>query len=267
MTDKPRLSISRMEKLLKCGQAYYYEYVQGMPNPAGISMIVGINVHHVARQDLAHKMENGLLLPDDFVIDAALTNMKDLVQNTEIKLKEDEAYYGLDKIVGEATDDSVRLSQTHHAGLAITIKPTAVEREFNLVLPYSHDLQGSIDVCEDGMVRDLKTTKVKPTEHTAEASRQLSGYALAVITIDATEPPAVALDHLVYKKKGVETITFTSTRTWNDLRNFLILVERVIKQIDSGIFLPAPTNCWWCGKDWCNYWDICPYGRRGVFAA
>jgi len=129
-----------------------------------------------------------------------------------------------------------------------------------------YDFVGEQDIVElIGMeqlvIRDSKTSKKSPPDTTAHESSQLTAYSLASKVLDGQLPSAVKLDYLVDLQRGVKPMTLSSTRTLDDIDNYLSRLAHSIAVIRSGMFVPAPDTAWWCAKKWCGFWDTCPYAR------
>ena len=62
-----RLSISRLNMMLRCPMQYKHRYVDGAIAPPGVALIVGKGTHRANASDLLHKMDSGSLLSIDEV--------------------------------------------------------------------------------------------------------------------------------------------------------------------------------------------------------
>jgi hypothetical protein len=114
---------------------------------------------------------------------------------------------------------------------------------------------------EQLVIRDTKTAKKSPNDTTAHESSQLTAYSLASKVLDNQLPSAVKLDFLVDLQRGVKTMTLSSTRTLDDIDNYLSRLANAVATIRSGMFVPAPDTAWWCDKRYCGFWHDCPYAR------
>lgn len=264
---KPVLHVSQMNMLSRCGEQYYRRYVKGEVIPPAVAMVTGTGTHRGVEENLRNKIATkGTLLPVAQVQQIAVDAFK-AEWDRGVKLSEDEVSAGIDRVKGEAIDTVASLSALHHRELAPRIQPVHVERTFRLELPgYPLDLAGTMDIQEPRTVRDTKTAAKSPPSDAADVSAQLTMYALAVKTLEGAAPEKVCLDNLV-KTKTPKVVVLESTRTDDDMRQFLQRVERSVEVIQKGAFTPADPSSWWCSKEWCGYHATCPFAAKRVQVA
>ena len=258
---KPSLSDSALNMLYKCGQQYYYRYVEGKKIPPGIAAVIGRATHKSVYLDLQNKIDKGVLRDISDVEDAARDGINGEWQRGD-RLVEEELKESAKKLKGAAVDQSVALSVLHHDELAPIIEPVQVERFFRLELQgYPMDLVGRIDIEEAETIRDTKTSAKSPQEDEAHMSDQLTIYALGKKVETGVMPKKLYMDYLI-KTKVPKTLTLETERTDADFDRIFRLIERGIEVIDKGTFTPNPSG-WWCSDRWCGFWaDTCPFGRR-----
>jgi len=242
---------------------YLYKYIEGLPDPASPSLVIGSSVHYTAATNLQNYIDVGSYLDVNDIPDMAADASKAEWDKQEIKLiDEREIEIGPEKTRGEAIDTAVSLSLLHYNELAPGFDPEFVEREFRIHLPnYDYDLIGGIDVQESGNLRDLKTAGKTPAKDAAERNLQLTIYAMAIAALDSKLPNMVTLDFLV-KLKTPKVVICESTRDKSDFHAVIKRVELASKIIRSGVYYPATDGAWWCSEKYCNYYDLCPFGRR-----
>lgn len=260
--EKRHLSHTQLELLSKCGLAWEFRYVKGIKSPPGVALVVGKGTHGAIEKDLGRKLEWGELLPDDAIADFAADATRTEWEKDPPKPDED----GSPADLGGAVDMAVALAELHHKALAPDINPIAVERRFLLELPgFPFDIEGQIDIEEEGVIRDTKTASKAPSTDAADRSDQLTLYAMEAASRGAA-PSRLVLDHLV-KTKTPKVVSMETTRTADDHNRLLRKVEAAAKVIESGAFLPAPKvpGVWWCSSRFCGYWEShCPFGARNA---
>jgi hypothetical protein len=262
---KPHLSWSQVQMFSMCGERYRRRYIQGEIIPPGIACMVGRATHSGIEANLRAKLATGSLLPTDAVSAAARDALNSAIDKDGVELTEEEQGRGLSAVRGEAVDAAVALSILHHDVLAPQITPAHIERPFRLLLGgFSHDLVGYLDLQEtDGCVRDTKTAARSPSVGSADASEQLTCYALARKVLDGAIPPRLTLDVLV-KTKTPKAIVQETMRTDADFRPFLQRVAITGRMLNAGLFPPATLGSWCCSPKWCGYWHTCPYAHGRV---
>jgi hypothetical protein len=260
---KPRLSITQLNMISKCGEQYRRRYIVGEKRPPAVAMLVGRAVDNTVTQDLTSKKDGNGLLPLDQVMEVARDSLNAEWGRGEVALSDDEVRQGIKAVRGEAVDKSVRLSRLHRIEVAPRIEPTHLQREVVVELPnYSHDLLGYIDIQEGAeRVRDTKTSAKTPSADVAHKDDQLTLYALMVKVIDGEIPRELCLDYLV-DTKTPKAESFPTERTLEDFEPMLRRVENAISVLEKGAFVPARESDWWCSPRWCGYWNSCPYVKK-----
>jgi hypothetical protein len=260
-----RLSISRLNMMLRCPKQYEHRYVDGVIAPPGVALIVGKGTHRANASDLLNKMDSGSLLDTEQVKAIAADATKREWDAQEVALDEEEKAQGADKVKGEAVDRSVVLASIYHDDIAPAIEPTGIEEKFVVPLPNGEDeLTGFIDVNTETKIRDCKTTAKSPDAEAAAKSLQLTGYIWA--DWERSGHAAIkggSLDHLVTLKKSAKSISQDTTRTVEDFERLHARLDLAAKTIAAGIFAPCDPGQWCCSSKWCGWWNRCEFGARG----
>lgn len=115
---------------------------------------------------------------------------------------------------------------------------------------------------EVSVIRDTKTSRKTPSQDVAETSHQLDAYSVAHHVLYGKVPDAVKLDYLVDLKSGVKATTLTSHRDEDDVQKYLNRLVAGVVQIQSGNFVPASNNAWWCDEKWCSFFNMCDYVKH-----
>jgi hypothetical protein len=261
MPDKLEIHISHLTMAEKCGEAYRRRHICGEKRPPGISLHVGKATHKAGELDLRCKVSTGQLIPDEEIKDIARDKFLHDCEAYGIHLDDEEAKTGEDLIIGEATDQAVKLASLYHKNLSPIIEPISInhiERRWVVEASgYPFDLGGMIDVQEAGVIRDTKTSKQTPNQAAIDSAEQYTMYAMAVKVLDG-EIPIIKQDSLV-KLKTPKIDTKTTTRTQDDFRSLMARLSRFAEVIEKGIFLPARREDWWCSVKFCGYAQTCPF--------
>jgi hypothetical protein len=255
--------------LARCGEQYRRRHLEGEIIPPGIALIIGSGTHKSIDLNMRTKMEDGQLCD--------LAEVKASARDYVVHQFERGAYWLSPGERAEsksrqhwqdgAVETAVGLSSLHHQTLAHEIQPTAVERKWLVKLKgYPCDLAGTLDIQEDGRIRDTKTKGKTPPQSEADCSDQLTMYGMAVKVLDKKQPAEYRLDALVKLEKPKAV----SYRTYRDEEDFKVLLRRIetsIKTIEAGLFIPTNRDNWWCSAKFCGYHSTCPFVRgRKQFA-
>jgi hypothetical protein len=264
---KRRLSISQMNLLAQCGEAYRRRYVNHERTPSGISLIVGSVVDRAVTKNLFSKMTTGNLMPKDelheFVMrDYARSISEANATDEGISYTQKELLEGKEEIIQEGKEKAVRLTLLHLEVVAPKLNPLYLQRALSVELPdYPFDVGGIIDIQEVDSVRDTKTKAKAPSAGTADDDDQLTMYGLLVYMNDGIIPPKLVLDCLV-DTKIPKYVPAETTRTEEDFNVLLRRIAVSCDAINSGVFIPARESDWWCSESYCSFWKTCKYVKR-----
>lgn len=254
-----RLSPSRINTFERCQLQYMYRYLEDRIKPPGVAAAIGTSTHKAIELDMRAKLEEGELLPDDVIKDAARDALENqwsagVQQDKDKKIKK-----------GEAIDTVVGLASLHHGDVAPDIEPTYVERAFGVNISDEIVLTGHIDVQIANGIIDTKTIKSTPSSMNGGHFTQAQLYAVGAMVNDGKLPENIRIDYLVKNKKPkyVSHEAKVTEETAQVALDRVTLTSRVIaKAIESGDFLPAPSDSWVCTEKWCGYWNECPFGAK-----
>ena len=102
---KPHLSDSALNMLYRCGQQFYYRYVEGKKIPPGIAAVIGRATHGSVHLDLQNKIDKGVLRSAGDVKDAARDGINGAWQQG-VRLVEEELKEGAKKLKAPKAADS-----------------------------------------------------------------------------------------------------------------------------------------------------------------
>lgn len=254
---KPHLSASSIGTYERCPEQFRWRYVEGIKSPPGVAAITGKGTHKSIEGNMLAKLAGGAL-----DIEAAKALARDgVMQAWEAEtpmLTDDDG--SEEQARGSAVDDAVSLAALHHAEVAPSIQPMAVERRVEIALSGPFDLLGFIDIEEQKGVIDTKTSGKSPSADAAAKSTQLTIYDYAR-RMEGKESGFVRLDYLV-KSKRPKYVPLVATRDEVDHDRMLARVARVAAAWQSGIFPFADPNSWACSQKFCGFWDRCEQGAR-----
>lgn len=241
------LSASSVTTFLRCGQQWYFAYVEGIKSPPTLKQARGIAVHKAVEHNMVQKLVTHTDVPLADMMDAYGTSFD--AQGGDGFVAEDEAS------IGDIKDDGYKLVSLHHAKVSPTIQPVFVERpvQFNI---NGVTFSGQIDLQDDaGRIRDTKTTARKPSGDSYLLN--MTGYALAKRHLDGDIESDIVLDYLVATKTPYyHPIVAGGPVSDDQIVRFANIVDTVAKSINAGAFTPSGIVSGAC--NWCGYKDICP---------
>ena len=249
-TEKPHLSFTQINMFLRCGRQYEYRYVQGIKRPPSGALILGKSWHMAVEHNYKQKIQTEQDLPLEDVQDC-FSDAFDQAFTEEVELNEGEN-------PSQLKDTGILVTATHHKIIAPTVQPAEVEKEFNLSLgeEFPFFIKGFWDVIDkNGITADNKSYSKSPAQSDVDKDLQLTLYSTAYRAIYQKIEPELRLDCII-KTKTPKAVQISSTRTNEDCKWFLGLVEKVAQAIESGIFYPNP-NHYLCSPKWCGYYSRC----------
>jgi hypothetical protein len=269
----------------KCGIAYEYRYLRNVRTPTSVAAAVGWAVDKATNADLQHKLDKAELLPPEQVLEIARDAIVEQFSNQDVETTYEDREDGAALDRDSAIDASTDLAGFGHRNLAPTIfkdlpaEQCSVQKRFVLDVPNLDilgapvQLVGTMDIVQGTRsIDDLKTTGKSPRSTMADESMQLTTYALADAVLRgqqgklAAPVEKVALHYLVRtpKKHDLKLVHLESTRRTEQFSPVLARLEALSRAINSGVFVPASPNDWYCSRKYCPYWEICPYALRPV---
>ena len=276
---KPALHWSMLHSIARCAYQFYLRQMLGQVVPPGLMLPRGLSTHKAVAANLSAKIETGSLLNVEEVRTIAREDFLYEWEHIDIDFNDDEKEIGLKKLKGQSTDLVGDLAVAHHDELADELHPVAVERKWRMICDnYPFDLAGKIDVEEEwktdprlteskiiSTVRDTKTAKKDPGQREADASDQLTEYAIARKITRKTAPTFVYIDALLLPTKTmpVRVKRYQSQRDQHDFDAFMKRFAAACQAIEKEVFLPTLQSNWWCDPKYCGYFRRgCPYARQ-----
>lgn len=260
---------SALSALERCGEAFRRRYIEKEIISPSPRMLRGTVVHAVATQGLLRKLHGEDLPSVEEAKDLAATEF-DATWRGGVSLNQDEVMAGVRMVEAESKDFAVDLSAFHVERVAPAIQPVAVERKI-IVRPKDSDLviHGTLDLVastpQGEAIHDLKTSQKSPNKNAAETSQQLSMYAVLRFAEVGTLPERLTLDYLVRTPARLERkhVALETTRTVEDVRAMVNRLNKAVEAVQRGVFLPTNPENWWCSRQWCSYFETCPYVVQG----
>lgn len=259
-SGRPQLHFSGLDKLWGCGEAFRRVYIERERPDGNIAMLVGTAVDFAVSANLESKMNDKALLDSAEVMQIARDKFEVEIRHRQIAYTKEQRLAGVDKVIAEAIDKTVRLTKLHCKELAPTINPTHVQRLFSITIAgFDFDLVGAIDIQEGSTrIRDTKAKAKSPSASEVDSTFQLTTYDLAVWVLDHVKLKEVTLDCLIDNKVPVAKV-YRSTRDFDDYQALLNRIENAAHVIKTGAFMPARPTDWVCSRSFCAFFDTCRY--------
>lgn len=238
-----------MATFLRCAKQWEYAYIYRIKSPPTLKQIIGIAAHEAVELNFTQKVQTYVDLPIRDVTDAfsdSYDRMLPEVEDIEIDEKAETP--------AEGKDSGVKLLKAYQERVAVDIQPVLVEQDVQFKVngtPYS----GTIDLVDDARrIRDLKTTKRKPSG--GDYALAMTGYALGYRHATGETESGVILDYMVRTRDPYYWPVSTDDPVPDKAVNsFVRIVDQITKTIQSGVFLPTGLKSYACS--WCGYREMC----------
>lgn len=263
MTLPSSRSVSQLNMFQRCGVQYEFRYIKGMKVPPGTPLIRGRSVDDAVNLNYEQKIESRVDLPVDEMKDCAAQTV-DALFSEDVHLVDREAGMGKAKVKGIITDTAVGLTEKYREVISPDIQPVTVQKKMTADLEDESLLPfvGYVDLIDENLIiHDTKTASKKPSEGTADKSQQLTTYSLLYRLETGMKEKALQLDTVIQTAAGTRSTNIQKTTRNED--QMASLVKRFVKAEDAirkGVFIPTNQDNWWCSKNWCGYYGICPFG-------
>lgn len=253
----PRITNSILNVYLKCGLRWWIEKQQPDVRWATVRMLIGTGLGAGALRDNQEKIERGTAATITNITDAAVAAYEQEAGESEVTEPKTDIASGKDSTAEAARVFALQVSPNTPGVLEAERPLLAVLRGIQLA--------GTPDVVTDSGVGDYKTGQPW-TQARADASRQLTAYAILRRVNSGHPPRRVWIDSISHSAKGWTAQRFWSTRTAEDIEAFLHVMTRASAAMQAGVALPAAEGSWHCSPRWCPHWNRCPAvnGRKGI---
>ncbi|MBF0607416.1 MAG: PD-(D/E)XK nuclease family protein [Magnetococcales bacterium] len=251
VTNKPYLSYSQISMFLKCPRQYEYRYMQGIKCLPSGAMKQSSAFHETAEVNYKQKVYSETDMPLTDMLEVFSDRFDEIFTSEEIVLDEGTTQ---DKL----KDQGVEIVKVHHTNIAPTVQPALIEEKFVISLgdKFPFDLMGIWDIVDiNNLIIDNKAYSKTPSQAKIDTDIQLTLYALGYRVSQKQIESGLRIDAII-KNKVCKPVQISTTRTNNDCRKLLNLIEDVTSAILQGMFYPNPTG-WYCNQKYCGYWDMC----------
>lgn len=244
-TDAFRISNSSLQQLLRCGLFFLYAR-EDRHRSATPRMMIGTSVAAAAEHDNRAKIRQAPRPSLAELVDVGVARFERELSEVDVTASRLE--------LDQAKDSAAEGSRAYGELLSPGIKDVLFAEEVVIAeIAPGLELCGTVDTIQDGVVRDTKTGR-RWTKPLADATRQLSAYALLYEARLGKPPARVAIDSLYQARGRWHAETLWSRRSDRELSAFVETAERAKATIEAGTFLPAPDGSWYCSHDCCPFW-------------
>ena len=254
--EKKHLSATQLNMFLRCPRQYEFRYIKGFKIPPSGAMVQSRIWHETLETNYKQKIQSDKDLPLSDMQEFFASRFDETFNNEEIEIN---------KPQGKIKDEGTSIVAIHHKIIAPKVHPLLVEEEFRISLgeDFPYELLGYWDIIErEGFIVDNKAYGRTPNQDDVDKDLQLTIYSLGYRAAKKQIEKGIRLDAII-KTKQPKAMQIHTSRTNDDCRWILNLIEQVAQAIKNGIFYPNPTG-WNCSPKFCGYWDKCKKNAKEV---
>jgi hypothetical protein len=253
-----QISVSRLRAYQSCSQRYFFRYVANeAPEFVPANLTFGSAIHHAICQ--YHQSRNTIgsngMYREFMRYWKAITDDSKATQqpirygkHSEDDLLE-KAYQLCVEYVGQFQE-------------VVPNSPLDVEIFFDVPLfepqggfgSLEHSLSGKIDLVANGSIYEFKTASRTPSQSEADASIQLSAYAMAYAYLYDKPPDNLYLVALVKTSKP-KVVTLSTRRWYKDYHVLVDMGMSVARAVEASLFYRNRETQWGCHT--CEYEGKC----------
>ncbi len=240
--DRRTWSISKVHDYLRCSAYYYFRHVAEVPEPGKVELALGHAVHRAIEAGYV-----GATAPDG----AAVAPRDVLRRDLQDRLPEGGAGPDAGEDAEPAdfdalADEGEGLLALYRGHVAARVAPRAVEQRTEVDIAGVTFTVVSDVVTVDGLVRDTKVSKRRPSEADIAEDLQATAESLAYRQLYGEAERGVVFDYLLRHKKGPEYAEFPTTRTERDHARLTRIVDGVAGSVAREVFYPNPDTRYGC---------------------
>ena len=253
-----RLSPSKIDTYLNCGELYRRRYICNEIIPPGMALLRGSSVHKGLEVNHKQKIESKVDIPKSQILDVISAHFDNMKNKQGFSLNKDEQSAGAEKSLGQTKDDAIKLGGLYSDEIAPSIIPASVEDKIEIKVSDNVTLVTVIDLTTaEEKIKEFKTGK-RRTQEWADSDRQLTFESLAYKAKHNKQPKGIEGIILVNNKTPVVQ-TLRSYRSKDDYEVMINCMNTVIDGLTKGVFMPANSGWWGCSPVWCGYYSTCKY--------
>jgi CRISPR/Cas system-associated exonuclease Cas4 (RecB family) len=252
-----QISVSRLRAYLQCPQKFRFRYLdEAEPEFLSVHLLFGQALHYaIAAYHRSKNAIGGQGMQTEFA--RYWHAQKQLCQQQNQPIRGIEAE-------GELFDKAYALCDAYAAEFRQLVPTTTQDVELLFDVPLiepqsgygtpNHSLTGKIDLIADASVYEFKTASRTASQGEADASIQLTAYALAHLYIYDCPPKRLYLVSLV-KTKTPKIEVLKTTRCETEYRHLIEMATQIARAIQAQVFFKNRETLYGCQT--CEYYNRC----------
>lgn len=253
-SKKKRLSYSQIAMFLRCPRQYWYRYIQGIKTPASGEMVQSRVWHKTLEINYRQKIDSKVDLPLGEMLENFSNIFDESIKYEEIIFEKSSPVF--------LKDQGLQIVEMHHTHIAPNVHPMLVEKFFTVSLgeDFPYELTGVWDLVEEGgIIVDNKAQGRAKSQNDLDKDLQMTVYSLGYRALYGEIEKGIRIDAVI-KNKNLKVTQLETSRTNEECRWLLGLIENVASAIQKEAFFPNPDG-WHCSPVYCGYYQQCKKGN------
>jgi len=243
-----QISVSRLRAYLQCPQKYRFRYLdEAEPEFLSVHLLFGQALHYaVAAFHRSGNAIGGEGMQAEFAKywHAQKQQSQQLGQPIRGVEAENELFDKASALCDAYATQFRQLLPTTTEDAELLFDVPLIEPQSGYGTP-NHSLSGKIDLIADESLYEFKTASRAASQSEADASIQLTAYALAHLYLYDSPPKHLYLVSLV-KTKTPKIEVLKTTRCETEYRHLIEMATQIARAIETGIFFRNPESLYGC---------------------
>lgn len=250
-------SISRVHDYLRCGAYYYFRHVAEVPEPGSVALSLGHAVHKGIEVSYTGTLPDGTPSdPRGAMLDDLNATLPDTpAEATDAAEGEDAAETAEAASFEALSEEAVALLGLYRAKVAANVTIRAAEQRTEVDIAGVAFTVVADVITEDGLVRDTKVSKRKPSEADIAEDLQATAESMAYRHLYGEPEQGIVFDYLLRHKRGPAYVPMPTTRNKRDHARLARIVAGVADGVAREAFYPNPDTKYGCKS--CPFRDVC----------
>lgn len=247
-------SISKVHDYLRCGAYYYFRHVAEVPEPGSVALALGHAVHRGIEVSYTGTLPDGrpaeprAAMLDDLEANLPETPAEGAAAGEDGAAAEEA---GLEAISEEAS----ALLGLYRSKVAGNVAVRAAEQRTEVDIAGVAFTVVADVITADGVVRDTKVSRRKPSEADIAEDLQATAESLAYRQLYGEPESGIVFDYLLRHKGGPVHVPMPTVRTERDHTRLSRIVAGVAEGVAREAFYPNPDTKYGCRS--CPFLEVC----------
>ncbi len=259
-----QVSFSQLMTYVRCPEHYLFRYILLIRRQPRKVFKHGFAFHETLQYHLERKKENGTGVTLAEAKEFFVASFKNALDDYAQELRDARPFLTREYLskerairVADMMENGLKGLETYFTQLDRLISPDLIEESFCVPVRSGIELTGRIDLVDtDGVIHDVKTTRLTPNKQDIAADAQLAIYQIGYKAITGRSPRGISKDYIVLSKHP-KIVRFCVVRPFVNARTVLRNVEAIMEAVKRNVFYCLhPAESWICSKEWCAYYTL-----------